>query len=226
MKNFVGAIKQKVNDPVLRIRLKVLRTILQFMRDPAQTNLVFDLDDLLFELQDHDAFLAPLRSHPASLEVISQRRLVQNINLETLVQLTPGSLGRSYADHMIRHGLSPDFYRIKDSNDDLGFVVTRIRQTHDLWHVVNDYDTEMLGEMSLQAFSISYLGIPTAMILVGAQFIRTAILDPAETDLLRRAIAEAFRRGSSVGGLFAYDWESNWSKPLAEVRAELHLSLR
>lgn len=86
---------------------------------------------------------------------------------ETLRKLPEGSVGRAYVDFMEREGLSAqglvdEFEKYRggkaDFDDDLSWFGNRLRDTHDLFHVLTGYGRDALGEDALLAFSHSQHG--------------------------------------------------------------------
>ncbi len=60
-------------------------------------------------------------------------------------------LGHAFAHHIIDHGFDPDYYRKIDIKNDVDYVLMRMRQTHDIWHVVTGIGTDPVGELGLKA---------------------------------------------------------------------------
>ncbi|MEZ5998869.1 MAG: Coq4 family protein [Hyphomonas sp.] len=78
--------------------------------------------------------------------------------------LPEGTVGRAYVDFMEREGLTAqglvdesEKFRsaAKDYDDDLLWFGNRLRDTHDLYHVLSGYGRDALGEACLLAFSYS-----------------------------------------------------------------------
>lgn len=79
-------------------------------------------------------------------------------------ELPEGTVGRAYVDFMEREGLTAqglvdesDKFRsqIRDYDDDLQWYGNRLRDTHDLFHVLTGYGRDALGEACLLGFSYS-----------------------------------------------------------------------
>lgn len=81
---------------------------------------------------------------------------------DTLGQLPLGSVGRAYVDFMEREGLSAAGLvaeskkmasRARDFGDQIGWYVNRLRDTHDLLHVLTGYGRDGLGEQCVLGFT-------------------------------------------------------------------------
>jgi ubiquinone biosynthesis protein Coq4 len=93
-----------------------------------------------------------------------------------------------------------------------------MRQTHDLWHVVTGYDTDVSGEIELQAFSFGQLRTPFAFFVVLG-----GVLKAAGSAQLAARVLRAYRRARRAEPLCYRAWEQRFATPLADVRRELAL---
>jgi ubiquinone biosynthesis protein COQ4 len=126
---------------------------------------------------------------------------------------------------MKKESLDPEFFpQLKIDNDDT-YIIMRVRQTHDLFHVVTGFKTDPVGEYTLQAFVLCHLALPLAAILLGGALMRSAMSGGDKLDIMSEAIARGASLAAKTRGLFSYDWEANWSKPLVDVRRELHMDV-
>ena len=144
------------------------------------------------------------------------------IDLDALYALPAGTLGHAYASFMKRHGLTPDIFdgppeEISDPRR--SYVIQRMRQTHDLWHVVTNAETDPAGEVSLQAFTFAQVGAPSAGILAFLGMLKTLRHDRR----IVRDVLELVRLGHAADKLVVFPWEDHWATPLTEVRRLLKL---
>lgn len=159
---------------------------------------------------------------PAGQRLYREQRAIdsQTVDLDALSALPAGTLGHAYAHFLRSRGLTPDVFDGPPA--DIGdprasYVVQRMRQTHDIWHVVTGHDTNAPGEIALQAFTFGQVRAPSTLIL---SMVGTLKIFREKPDLPRDVLA-AFRAGNSAKPLIAFPWEDHWSTPLAEVRALL-----
>jgi ubiquinone biosynthesis protein COQ4 len=146
----------------------------------------------------------------------------EHIDIDALLALPEGTLGHAYATFMKTRGLTPEVFvpprEIRDERK--RYIGQRLRQTHDLWHVVSGYDTDVAGEVELQAFTFGQLHTPFAF-LVALGGVQKSLR--ARRSLLPRVL-RAYRRGRNAKPLCYRAWEARFESPLAEVRAELGLA--
>jgi ubiquinone biosynthesis protein COQ4 len=201
--------------------IRVIFAIIGLNRNPQRTDLVFVVGNSLYKLGKFQAVHQIIQANPAALKVIAERKLISGFSLPTLAQLPPGQLGRVYADHMLGLNLNPDFFpRPAQINDDT-FIMLRLRQTHDLWHVVTGFDTSVHGEIGLLSFTLAQMEPPLPMLLLGSAIIKTAIVNQGNLVPLMDAIVKGWKMGRSAKAFFPYEWENSWNMDLSLVRREL-----
>jgi ubiquinone biosynthesis protein COQ4 len=137
--------------------------------------------------------------------------------------LPEGTLGRAYAELMDREGITPQ--GIVDASiqgtqsddvpeEDVLFNDERMRDTHDLWHVVTGYGADLLGESALLCFTFAQTKHP------GVGFIALLALFRG-AGIARSVMIEGYRRGQRAEWLPAVPWEDLLALPLTEVRERL-----
>lgn len=145
-----------------------------------------------------------------------------------LATLPADSLGGVYRDFTDNGGISPDGLIAVSNQVMTGFehpvawFGRRIRDSHDLWHVVTGYGLDSLGEACLVAFSYAQTrALGWAFIAVGAAF--KSRKAPSRQPYVA-AIREGYARGKAAAWLPAVDWVALLPQPLEAVRAQLGLA--
>jgi ubiquinone biosynthesis protein Coq4 len=144
----------------------------------------------------------------------------QHIDFEKLLQLPADTLGYQYAKFMTDRNLTPDAFLAEGKLSEQSYMLKRMRQTHDIWHVVTGYETTVPGELELQAFTFGQVGIPSALLLVMFGALRWMM---SYGPSLVVKVAKAMIRGRRAAPLAATPWEDLWSVPVTDVRAQLAL---
>jgi ubiquinone biosynthesis protein Coq4 len=104
-------------------------------------------------------------------------------------------------------------------------VVAYLYDTHDVWHVVTGFSTDVAGELGLQAFYLAQFPATLAGMILLAGFANTLFLNFEDRDARMTAITRGWLLGKRASSLFGVRWSDLWSTPLSEVRAQLHLDL-
>lgn len=198
------AVKRLVADPE---RLDEVFTIVRQLKTCARTDRTFE---------------AALGGDPRLVEAIRARRRTRVV-LVDLAREPAGSLGRATADLLAARALDPNDIEVDPIRSDLDYIDAHLRETHDLWHVVTGFSTDIAGELGLQAFYLAQVRLPLAPVLLAGGLIETFLRGMDDADARVRAIARGWILGKQAQPLFGYDWGARWSRPLAAVRAELGL---
>jgi ubiquinone biosynthesis protein COQ4 len=140
-----------------------------------------------------------------------------HVDFDALEKLPEGTLGREFVRFLGKNGITPDAFRHPaDYFEDVpGYVTLRLRQTHDLWHLLTGYPPTTCGEFLLSAFIFAQVGAPSSLLV--------AMLGPLRYGVgqrgLKRQVFAAYRRGRATGRLTSFRWEEHWATPLESVRS-------
>ena len=200
--------------------IRMYFALLKIATNPNSTASAISMADRLRDLGLLDAEERKLMSDAASAEVIKQRKMMGRIDLLKLNTLPEASLGRIYSSHMLSLGLDPEFYKNIPIVDNVTLGMMRLRQTHDLWHVMTGFDTSVPGELGLQAFMMAQTASPLAPLLIGGRLLTTVIKDPKEVPLILDSVARGWLLGKNSKPIFAIDWEKHWETPLLDLQIE------
>ena len=152
-------------------------------------------------------------------------------NHEPLHELPEGSVGRTYVEFMEREGLSAAGLvaesekrpgNLRRHKDDLLWYGNRLRDTHDMYHILTGYGRDALGEATLLGFTHSQhggLGVSFICFMGGRQIAKRV---PKEADI-PGVIKEGRRNGKTAKRLIEQDIISLLPRPLEEVREELNI---
>lgn len=207
--------------PSLSHRAKtVARTLSTLSRDPGRLDQVL----LLAQTVNLPAVVRAVSRLDEDAEghaLLEERPRIDrhHVDFDALARLPDGTLGREYVRFLDDNGITPEpFEAAPDVGDArIAYVMQRMRQTHDLWHVLTGYAPDVRGEVLLQAFTYSQTKAPSALIIALFGTLRWAFTWRGQ----RAALREAFARGSRTGFLPTFRWEEHWATPVSELRALL-----
>lgn len=163
-------------------------------------------------------------SEPSLVEILDDH--------ESLRKLPAGSLAHVYCDFMEREGLSAqglvddlDKYRRPDQyfNDQLDWYFRRMRDTHDLLHIITGFGRDALGEQCVLAFTYSqqpalahlFLGYAGALEIKKRATVKVPVL---------RAVREGQKLGKACPRLVEMPIRELLALPIEEVRRRLNIS--
>ena len=215
------AVSSTVRIPSATQRARnVARALATLARDPGRLDQVLILAQTVNlptvaravdRLEHDEAGRALLRDQP--------RIDRAHVDLDALRRLPDGTLGREYTRFLDDNGITPDaFETLPDVGDPrAAYTMLRLRQTHDLWHVLTGYAPDVRGEILLQAFTYAQLRAPSALLIATLGTLRWAFTWRGQG----RALREAFARGKRTGTLATFRWEDHWATPVEELRERL-----
>lgn len=211
----------------LKTRLQSLRMVAglaAFLKKPDSLESVFSVasslegSPLSAQMFRHLLANADLRS------LIEQQWRPPAIDLNALAQLPEGSLGAVYARQLQAQGLTPesliDPSPIVSERD---YVTHRLRETHDIVHVLTGFGVDGPGELGVQAFNLAQNRSPLAVMLIFGGLLSTLQNDEPLEPLLQ-ALARGFEMGLRAKCVIAQRLEEGWDRPLQQWRSELNLS--
>jgi len=200
---------------------RLARALFKISKNPDDVAQFFICSDLLARLGAFGQMEAVLRSSTGSVRAIRERTLLSRIDLETFKRRPEGTLARSFADFMVLHKLDPNFYPALEVRSDANYVVLRMRQMHDIVHVVTGFDTTEEGELGVQGFLFAQIASPLSMILVGSAALSLPFHKQEKWVRYMNGVTRGWLLGRSAELCFAQDWDALWDLPLTEVRRKL-----
>lgn len=222
------------NRPTPRRKpLKAWRHMQKLIEDKEDTAQVFHIIEALNGGSNRKDFRRFMNSD-AGPRLLSERKFLPSIldNHAPLKALPQGSVGRAYVDFMEREGLTANglveeslIRRADDQvfDDDLLWYGNRLRDTHDLYHVLTGYGRDALGEDALLGYTHSQhggLGVSFIAFMGNRQIAKEA---PKEARV-REVLAEGRRNGKKALRIVEQDIEALLEQPLAEVRERLNIA--
>lgn len=201
---------------------KALRAFVRLVRDPTRLEEVFVLAESV-ETPEAAARVAEVfQRDPASARVLRERPRLGAVDLGVLSALPEGTLGRVFADAMIRMELDPkDILVPEHVASDFDYVRAHLRETHDVWHAVTGFDTDVAGELGLQAFYLAQFEAPLSALLLMVGFANTLLSGMGDRDRRMREIVRGWLIGKRAQPFFGVRWAEMWTTPLAEVQRKL-----
>lgn len=145
-------------------------------------------------------------------------------DLNKLKNFPAGSLGNTYANHMISRGFNPEFYPHHKINGLADFVFDRTLKTHDIWHVVSGFDTDVYGEIGLQGFYLGQdPGADAALIVTAGIIWAVKSRDAAKIQTMFQYITKGYQLGKRAKKLFAVRWEDMWEIQVKDLRLKYNI---
>lgn len=187
---------------------------------PENTAAALAMTDCLYKMGLLEEEARQVCLDAESRTVVENRELIPTPDIQRLRLLPEGTVGREYANHMLRENLSPDFFENLDIKDHETFVMMRLRQSHDLWHTLTGFNTSVPDELGLLAFMMAQVHSPFSPILIAGGLLAATLKRPHELVPIMEKICAGWKMGVSAKPAFAIDWHAHWQTPLSELRAQ------
>lgn len=221
-------------DP-MRVRprfrpLKALHHFRALIRDKEDTEQVFHMTDCLpsrrfrklerafCESEQGKALMAREPWLPAILD-----------NHETLLKLPQDSVGQAYVRFMRAEGLSAAGLVAESEkagrpyfNDQVGWFNNRLRDTHDLVHVLTGYGRDALGEQCALGFSYGQYHAWTDGFLAWAASFELKRRVKSDAPIFA-SVAQAVKAGKTASPIFAAEVTALLAEPLDAARQRMNI---
>ena len=207
------------------------RAMRELLRNPDDTTQVFHIIESLKGDSLGDA-VRRLRTSSRGRDLLRKKpHIVPALNdKEALLSLPAGSIGRAYYDFVHAENLSADGLIASSEtasrealyeglSDDEAWLADRLRDIHDLQHVMTGYGRDPVGELCLLSFMTTQTpnrGIRFIIWIAKWKYLR----DVPQFDV-RDLIKEGARIARGAEWMAEIEWEQMLAEPLEQVRDEL-----
>jgi ubiquinone biosynthesis protein COQ4 len=212
--------------------LRALRAFRKLLADKEDTRQVFEIMSALSGDTAPRGYRRLISTPEGGRIAYEREEFAQRLSDRAwLAGFAPGTVGAGYRDfiaprNLTAEGLAQDSRKVADIDIDaphpLAWYGRRIRDVHDVWHVLTGYSTDALGEACVVAFSYSQtksLGFGFIALGAAREFARARLGHPYWS-----AIREGFRNGRRAAWLPALDYPKLFAEPLEAVRARLNIA--
>lgn len=199
----------------LRRTHTAVSALFDLARNPNRLDRVLALGEAV-NMSVFPTLWAAFQSDPEGKQILEERPAIDSahVDLAALEALPDGTLGREYVRFLRDNGVTPDVFKPLTGGDPQAmYLAQRLRQSHDLWHVVTGYKPDVNGEVLLQAFTYAQTRAPSALLIT--------LLGTARYGVSLRHVRNAYRRGRRAHFFGTVRWERRWERTVATLRTEL-----
>ena len=165
-----------------------------------------------------------IEGHTEGQRLLAERpRLnARDVSLATMAGYPRRTLGHAYAQYFEDNKITPFHPPRLPVETNHEYVATRLRETHDVVHLVTGYGTDDIGELELQWFNLGNLGWgPLPFIVFLASFFMGRMKKYGGVWRVWKRARAAYRRGRRSRPVASVIWEDYWHLPLRDVQALL-----
>lgn len=205
--------------------LEAIRAVRRLIANPEDTSQVFAIFRAMRGKSGVKAFRRFATSATGAQVIREKRRLLDTLSDRAgLAALPEASFGRTYFNFMEKEQLTAaglveasQSWETDPVPADVELFRERMRDAHDLTHVLTGYGRDGLGEVCLLAFMHAHNRNAGAALIVLMSLKRMP-------RVARHAVFEAWRNGRKARWLQDQDFEALLPRPLDEVRHELNIA--
>ncbi|MDQ8027658.1 MAG: Coq4 family protein [Brevundimonas sp.] len=212
--------------------LRAFRALRRLIANKEDTAQVFEIMNALAGGSVRRGYQKMLEESEGARQAYLMTELADRLQDRAWLETCPaGSVGEAYLAfiderNLSAYGLADESRKVADTEIDAAhphaWYARRLRDVHDIWHILTGYRTDALGEACVVAFSLPQTGSPGFGLIaagVAVQFARARTGYPCA-----RSVFEAWRRGRKAGWLPALDYEALMMEPLTSARSRLGLA--
>ncbi|QNI49508.1 Coq4 family protein [Synechococcus sp. A15-60] len=205
--------------------LRLLASLATFLKNPGSLDSVFAVANSVKDSPLAEQMKRHLLIHPQFSALVKEGWRPKAIDLTELQKLPDGTLGRCYADQLISQGITPDaLIDPSPVSNDAEYITHRLRETHDIIHVLTGFGIDGDSELGLQGFNLAQTRSPLAVMLIFGGML-AALQDDEPLAPMLRAMARGFQLGLDADLVIAHKLEEGWDRPLQDWRQELRLAV-
>jgi ubiquinone biosynthesis protein COQ4 len=210
--------------------LEALRAFNRLKEDKEDTRQVFEIIRALTGRSLQRAYGRMLQTENGGRQAYLAQELAPLLDDPAwMAQFGPGSVGATFREFSAQRGLSvyglaQDASAVDDrveAEHPIAWFARRVRDVHDVWHVLTGYGTDVVGEACILGFTYAQIRNPgVALIALGAarEFSRRYKGPP-----YMKAVLEGYRMGRRAKPLICEDYQVLLAEPLEKARARLNI---
>jgi ubiquinone biosynthesis protein COQ4 len=211
--------------------LRALKAIRKLLADKDDTVQVFEIMQALNGQSTAKAYRRLMSTASGGKIAYDRVEIAPLLSDDALVDsFAPNTVGGAYrrfvrAEGLSAEGLAEESSKARGATADIPHPVAwfgrRIRDTHDIWHILTGYHRDGLGELCLVAFSYAQTkSLGWALIALGG------VVQAFKLGHGRRTAAivwQAYRNGQKAAWLPGQDFVTLLNEPLDAARARLNI---
>ncbi|MDY6897150.1 MAG: Coq4 family protein [Cyanobacteriota bacterium] len=215
-----------IQQPTETWQDNIIESIIDFVKAPEgdKSKYVSQLAKTTGEADAIQKIIEFISKNPQGKKAFQERLLLGYMDLNLLYGLPSNTLGYAYAKHMLDRGLKPLESETLTVDNDAQFLSIHLTETHDIWHVVTGTQSDIPGELQIEAFCVSQIYPSRFWLgLIVKNLLKSVIDDIELSTQYMNAITKGWLMGKQAKPLFGINWNQFWEHPLEEVRADLNI---
>jgi ubiquinone biosynthesis protein Coq4 len=203
------------------LKLKMLVQAIKIIRNPYELENIKSLSGELENSGDIQKIVNFYKRNPVTAEAFVKKPRLGAVSLAALGELPAGTLGREYFEYLTKRKLDPNDLLMPEGESEVSYFMNHMYEAHDLWHVVTGFETDVAGELGLQAFYAAQNPGALAIALIALGLLNGILYEREDIPNRLDAITKGWQMGKEAGHLFGVDWKARWNEPVGDIRRHL-----
>ncbi len=232
----------QIHQRAARLRpLDAVRAMRLALRDPDDTAQAVRVLGALAG-KSIERLMSRFLSTPQGREILEREHGLLDVlaDRKALMAMPEGSFGRTYVEWIVREQISAEGLvaateaaaRGEGELEGPYFVLgCRMREMHDMLHVITGYGRDLVGEVGVLAFTYAQTKHSGIGFLLAVAYVRSFFADNAQPSAdsregrasLREQFHEGYRRGRKADWIVGADWEALLELPIDQVRQRFRI---
>lgn len=209
-------------------RVNLIRNYFSIVKDPTQTERIFDSIDRLTKDKNQEPVVAlekRIMSKPNFQAMYEDRYIPEIPKKDDLKKMPEGSLGRAFFEHLDKNNLNVEYFPRIEMNRPAEYLSQRIYLDHDLWHAVLGYGVSVEDELALQAFGVAQFESPIGLLIISGGILHIIKNRPTKAVEGFNHLVEGYLIGKKAQFFLGEKIYERLEEPLEKVRKDLNVEL-
>ena len=211
-----------LNLPQKLQNLKMVAAVSNFLEKPDLEN-VYGVGASLQGSEMSRQMGRHLMENPRFSALVEEGWRPPTTRLDQLLAMPEESLGHVYAQQLSCQGLDPEnTLDHSEITSTASYIKHRMRETHDIIHVLTGFGVDAPGEMGVLAFGLAQNRHPISVLLILGTLLK-ALEEGIDLTPLLKAISKGIGLGLAAQLAISFKFEDAWQRPIEDWREEIGL---
>lgn len=164
-------------------------------------------------------------TYPEVRPYMQARKQVPWLDVNKMLKMPKGSLGRVYAEYAVERGINPNLLEPVKEEHDGDWLMNHLYATHDFHHLLTGFYYDMKGEFGATGFYMGQMPKNTFLTaMMAVLLIQRSWKQRDELPTMLNAWHEGYEMGKRAKCIIALDYDKVLERNIDELRLELGIA--
>jgi ubiquinone biosynthesis protein Coq4 len=201
---------------------------LGLVKNPQDTQSIFEMNNYVKLSQPPEQIarlMSKVYSNPLMQQAYEEKYWPEMPTMQELKSMPEGSFGKEFANFFEKWNLDLEFYPEPHLDTPQDYLLSRVYQAHDAWHVLTGYTPGIADELALQAFGVAQYEQPISTLIITGGLMHFLQNDPESAVEALAKITKGYERGKKAANLLTSPVLERFAEPLDVVRRDLNIEV-